>query len=197
MSSISGLFASDILVKILAIFLLNPDQKYYQAEIHTRVGGALRNVQKMLLKLEKSGLINHFKRGKMSYYHANREHPAFEDFKHLFLKTISIGDVIRDALQEVADKVELAFIFGSYAKGQEASHSDIDVFILGDLSLREIAEAMGAVTDATQREVNPVVYSREEFQKRYESHNHFILELLSCHKIWLLGNEDDLKSVVS
>ena len=197
MSSISALFSSDVLVKILAIFLMNPDQEYYQAEIHTRVGGALRNVQKMLLKLEKPGLITQFKRGKMAYYRVNREHPAFQDLKHLFLKTISIGDVIRDGLQEVADKVELAFIFGSYAKGEEASHSDIDVFILGNLSLREIAEAMGAVTDATQREVNPVVYSREDFQKRAEAHNHFILELLSCPKIWLIGNEHDLNSVVS
>ena len=196
MASILSLFSSDVLVKMLTLFLLNPEQEYYQAEIHQRLGGNLRNTQKMLLRLEEMELISHYKRGKMSYYRANREHPLFEDLKRLFMKSVAIGDLIRENIQPMANKIQLAFVFGSYAKGEEAAHSDIDLFLIGDLSLKEISEVMGPITETLGREVNPVIYTETEFRKRYEDNNRFVQELLSCPKIWLIGNEHDLEAVV-
>jgi predicted nucleotidyltransferase len=196
MSSILPLFASDVLVKILTLFLLNPEQAYYQAEIHQQLGGTLRNTQKMLLRLEQMELIRHYKRGKMSYYRANREHFLFEDLKRLLIKSVGLGDLLRETIQSVADKVQLAFVFGSYARGEEAVHSDIDLFMMGNLSLREVSEIMGPVTETLGREVNSVIYTEAEFQKRYADHNHFVRELVSCPKIWLIGSNHDLEAVV-
>jgi len=197
MASITSLFASDVLVKILTVFLLNPEKQYYQAEIYRQIGGTLRNVQKMLLKLEETGLIHHFKQGNMTYYQANQAHAAFGDLKHLFLKTTAIGDLLRAALNNVHGDIQLAFIYGSFARGEETAESDVDIFILGKLPLKDAAAITGPITEQTGREINPVIYSQETFLEMQRNHNRFAQELLSCPKIWLIGSDNELNKLVS
>ena len=119
-------------------------------------------------------------------------HPAFEDLKRVFLKTVALGDVLREALAPLADKVKLAFIFGSLAQGRETAQSDIDLFLVGELSLRETTKLLASVVSELGREFNPVVYPSEECKKKARENHHFITEVIKGPKIWLIGNEDEL-----
>jgi len=184
------------LSSLAELFLLHPEEEFYQRDIAETTGNALLQVQRALKRIERAGLVNKTKRGNMVYYKADRMHPAFEDLKRVFLKTVALGDVLRDVLAPLADRVELAFIFGSLAQGRETAQSDIDLFLVGGITLREASRALGGVVSELGREINPVVYPVAEFKKKVKEGHHFMSELIQGPKIWLIGNEDELKRII-
>ncbi len=196
LSSLAELFPNPALVEVLSLFLLHPESEFYQRGIAEATGNALRQVQRALQRIERAGLVTKDRRGNMVYYRAERGHPAFEDLKRAFLKTVALGDVLREALAPLADKVCLAFIFGSLAHGRETAQSDIDLFLVGNVSRREATEVFGAMSPDLGREFNPVVYPTEEFQEKARAKHHFITEVIGSPKIWLIGNDNELGRLV-
>jgi uncharacterized protein len=195
MNPILKLFANPTLAETLSLFLLNPETEFYQSDIARKTQKALMQVQRALKILKEIGLISSVQRGRMMYYRAIRTHPAFEDLKNLFLKTIALGDSVRQALKPLRDKILVAFIFGSIARGDESIESDIDLFIIADMTLRELSKALGPLSKKLQRELNPVVFAQREFQKRLSEKDHFLIEVLSSPKLWIIGNENELKQL--
>jgi predicted nucleotidyltransferase len=192
LSTLAELFPNPTLVKVLSLFLLHPEKEFYQRGIAASTRNALLQVQRALKRIERAGLVTKTKRGNMVYYKADRMHPAFEDLQRVFLKTVTFGDVLREALMPLGGKVQLAFIFGSLAQGKETAQSDIDLFLVARLSLRETAKLLGPVVSEVGREINPVIYTTEEFIKKAREKHHFITEVIRGPKIWLIGNEDEL-----
>jgi len=197
LSSLAELFPNPALVSVLSLFLLHPEEEFYQRNIAETTGNALLQVQRALKRIERAGLVTKTRRGNMVYYKADRMHPAFEDLKRVFLKTVALGDVLREALAPLADKVKLAFIFGSLAQGRETAQSDVDLFLVGELSLRETSKILGPVTSELGREFNPVVYPPEEFKIKARENHHFINEVIRGPKIWLIGNENELAKMAA
>jgi len=193
MRPIIKIFANPTLVEVLSLFLQSPDEELYQADIVKRSGKSLMQVQRTLKTLHEVGLITFFHRGRLIFYKAVKTHPIFEDLKKLFLKTVALGDVIRDALAPVNDKITASFIFGSIAQGSETIDSDIDLFILGDISLRELSKILRPLSKKLKRELNPVVFGVSEFKKRLSNNDHFLLEVTSKPKIWVAGDEKDFE----
>ena len=190
------LFANPSLAETLGLFLLNPGEEFYQSDIVKKTGHALMQVQRALKILEEIGLISSVKRGRMVYYKAVRTHPGFEDLKKLFFKTVGLGDSIRKALMPFYNKINAAFIFGSIARGDESTDSDIDLFIIADLTLRELSKALGPLSKELQRELNPVLFSRDEFLKRISDKDHFMTEIVNTPKIWIIGEKNEFENMV-
>jgi len=191
----SALFASDALVALLKVFITSPDQSFYQNELAAVTRAGRYTVQRELLRLEKAGLVTSARRGNRVYYNADRSHPAFEDLKRMFLKTVSLGDALRAGLSPVAAKVRAAFIYGSYASGLEKAGSDIDLMIVGDLTPRETASVLGPLGRQLGVEFNPVVYPVREFKALVKQKHHFVTGVLKGPKIFLIGGEDDVKGL--
>lgn len=191
MTSFAALFPSPVLVDILSLFLTRPDEEYYQRSLAEKTGYTLTQVQYALERIEEAGLVSKKKSGNRLYYRAERSHPAFEDLKGAFLKTVAFGDVIRKALKPLEKKIQFAFVYGSIATGQDRPDSDIDLLLIGKVTLKDIASAMADLSETLKREVNPVNYTKDTFMERLKEGNRFALELLATPKIWLIGNEDE------
>lgn len=196
MSSLTALFPNPTLVKVLSLFLLHPEEKIYQRDIVERTGSILLQVQRALNRIERAGLVTKSREGNRVYYTADRTHPAFEDLQQVFLKTVALGDILRQALVPMSDKIRLAFIYGSLARGEETAGSDIDLFLVGDTTLREVTRLMGPIGRNLGREFNPVVYPPREFRRKVEDRVPFIKEVLEGPKIWLIGNANELARMV-
>jgi predicted nucleotidyltransferase len=190
------LFASRTLAQLLTTFVTYPEATFYQRELVEITGTGLYTVQRELARLEKVGLLIRAPHGNRVYYQANRRHPAFEDLKRVVLKTMGLGDALRQALAPLAGRLCLAWIYGSFARGEETAESDIDLLLVGDLKLREVASLLGPIGQELGRELNPVVYPPEEFKSKAKEGHHFIRAVLKSDKIFLLGDEDDLRRVV-
>lgn len=194
--SLIPLFPSPVLVDVLCLFLTHPESRYYQREISEATGHSLLQVQHALERIEKTDLITHQKSGNRVYYQSKRAHPAFQDLQQAFLKTDALAHALKAALKPLNEKVELAFVFGSLAKGNATAESDIDLFLMGELGLKDVSTAMAEVTDSLKREFNPVIMSKSDYRQRFHEQNRFAIELMETPKIWLKGTQDELRTVV-
>ena len=109
---------------------------------------------------------------------------------------MGLGDSLRKALMPFHAKIDAAFIFGSIARGNESTDSDIDLFIIADLTLRELSKALGPLSKELQKELNPVLFSRDEFLKRISDKDHFMTEIVNTPKIWIIGDKNGFENMV-
>jgi len=195
-SAIARLFPNQALLDVLAILLLHPEEEFYQREIALKTGRTLVEAQRALRRIEDAGLLRARRRGNRVYYAAQRGHPAFEDIKRLLLKTVALGDALRDGLAPLREKVRIAFVFGSVASGTESPSSDIDLFVVGGLSSRRLASVLGRLGRQLGREFNPVLYPPAELRQKAKAGNHFVQQVLAGPKIWLIGSDDVLARLV-
>ena len=190
------IFGSKTRINILKLFIFNPKREYYVREIERLIKTSFDLVRRELIHLETIGLLKSRVSGKQKYYTLNTEHMLFPEFKSMILKTAGIGDIIQGAIKNRND-ILVAFIYGSYAKDTENGESDIDLFVIGDISSTDLQVSVSEVESQTKREINPTVYSSKEFKEKYKAKNHFILSVIKEPKIFLKGDEDGLRKLVS
>ncbi len=185
------LLGSEARVKILNLFLLNAGSEYYLREIAQRTGLAVRSVQRTVRDLTDIAILHRERRGNLVYFRLNIENPIVPDLKAMFLKTVGLGDLLRETLAGES-KIEAAFIYGSVAKGEESAGSDIDLAMIGDLPPQTLTELLEDLERVTGREVNATVFTRAEWGSRAASGEHFVTTLLREPKIMLLGLDVEL-----
>jgi predicted nucleotidyltransferase len=190
------LFSSSARVKILTLFLLNPESRFYQREIEGLTGLPIRAVQREVEKLEALGLLQRTRDGNRVYYQVDREFFLLPELKRMMLKTTGLGSLLHEKLQS-EDRITIAFIYGSYAADQETTTSDIDLFVIGDLSSRELHAVVKEAEKVAHREINYTLFSLEEFCRKARARNGFVLNVLEGQKMFLKGDEVALQSLVA
>ena len=192
---LKAILGSKTRINILKLFVFNPKKEYYVREIERLIKTSFDLVRRELIHLETIGLLKSRVSGKQKYYTLNTEHMLFPEFKSMILKTSGIGDIIQSAIKNRND-ILVAFIYGSYAKDTENAESDIDLFVIGDISSTDLQVSVSEVESQTKREINPTVYSSKEFKEKYKAKNNFILSVIKEPKIFLKGDEDGLRKLV-
>ncbi len=193
---LQAIFSSRSLVRVLSVFLLNPQRSYYQQELLRDTGGALRPLQLALDKLVGADLVTVRRDGRQVYYRANTLNPVFGDLKSLFEKSFALADIMRDALKPVAAEIDLAFIYGSVAADKERAGSDIDLFVVGAVSRKAVSNALGDAEARLRREISVSLYEPARFEAA-RLQDPFVLEVLSRPKTWLVGDEGELGELAS
>jgi len=112
--------------------------------------------------------------------------------KSLAVKTAGVADVLREALAGMVDRIRVAFIYGSVARGTEKADSDVDLLVVGTVSFGAIVAALQAAQETIGREVNPTVYPVREFRAKVRARHHFVTSLLETSKIYLVGDDGEL-----
>ncbi len=194
MSQIANIFATPTLAALLAVFAREPGRTYIQKELVEETGGSLYLVQRELKRLEEAGLVARETRGRQVEYTANVQNPAFAGLRDVMRATIGLGDRLRDALAGLPG-VRMAFIFGSVAAGTEAPESDLDVLVVGDLGLRDVAARLVPALRDVGREPNIVVLSEADLKERAGRGEHLVSTILAGPKMWLVGDDDHLAAV--
>jgi predicted nucleotidyltransferase len=195
-SSLGGIFASPSLVAVLSLFLAHPEADFYQREMAALSGQRLSQVQRELARLQAAGLVSGARRGNRVYYRAAVGHPAFADLQAVFVKTVGVVEVVEQSLRPWRDSIAVAFLFGSLARGRELAGSDIDLCIVGEVDVRGVVAGLAAAEQRTGREINAVVYPVEELRSKAGEGQTFVSELLNGPKLWLIGDESRLGTIV-
>jgi predicted nucleotidyltransferase len=193
--SLAKIFPNQTFLDLLLFFVLHPKEETYLARIVRFTGKALIQVQRALKRLEESGLITRIVRGGKTTYHANAEHAAFRDLKHLILKAVIFSDKLKKEVSLIQDKVKYGFIFGSTAFDKDSSESDIDLFLIGNMTRQEVSQFSFELSGELMREVNTVICPFSEFKEKLKAGSPFIKEVIASSKIWIFGNEDEFKKV--
>nr|MDA3885803.1 nucleotidyltransferase domain-containing protein [Candidatus Delongbacteria bacterium] len=104
-----------------------------------------------------------------------------------------LADVLKNSLS--VESIEYAFIFGSIASGEEKPESDVDLFVIGNISLRELSKLLKEANTIIDREINPYTITMKDFIKRKMENDHFITRVLNSSKIIIKGSIDDIEKL--
>ncbi len=181
---------------ILSLLYMHTDEQYYLRRIVRETGIGLGPAQRELSQLTSASMITREVRDRLVYYRANPDCPIYNELKNIMIKTAGLADVVRHALEPVADRIKSAFIYGSFAQGAEDKHSDIDLMIIGTAQFADISSAISPAQEKLQREINFAVISVHEFKLRLKENDHFIKSVMNSPRISIIGNEDELERLV-
>ncbi|MDD5623013.1 MAG: nucleotidyltransferase domain-containing protein [Actinomycetota bacterium] len=191
---LNKLFSSKTRVEILKLFLFNADVSFYQRQISQLTNQPIRGVQREVVKLHKIGFLEKSVQGNRIYYKVNKNTPIFEDLKSIFFKSIGIAEALKENLK--SKKIKIAFIYGSYARGEESLQSDIDLMVIGNITSKELSAVLSKPKKELMREINYAVFLLNEFISKAIQRDHFINSVLKEKKIFIIGSEDELKGFI-
>jgi len=175
--------------QLLATLLLRPDERFHVRELGRMTGFSPGSIHRELKILAKSGLLRQKRVGNQVLYQSNPDSPIFEELASIFRKTAGLADLLQDALWELAEKIDMAFVFGSMATGRQTPSSDVDVIVLGDVQLIDVVKALSPVSETLGREMNPVVMTAIGFLADLGKKKRFATRVLDEQKIFVIGSE--------
>jgi len=195
MSLLSEILSSKVRAEVFRLLFGLDNDALHVREIERRSEFAIGTIQTEMKKLHKLDLVTKRRDGNRLYYSANKDHPIFPEIQALVIKTVGLLDVLRSAL--AGEKaIHVAFVFGSLATGSEKEGSDIDLMVIGDLGLRSLSRLLYGLTEKLGREINPYILTPKEFSTRKNENEHFLSQVLKESKLFIIGNEDDFKTMV-
>jgi len=178
--------------RVLGMLLLHPEESLHGREIARRTGLPAGTLTRELKRLADVGLLNRERRGNQLVYSANRRSPVFEELAGILRKTSGLADVVAESLGPITDRIDVAFIFGSVARGAETQGSDVDLMIIGSVEFGAAVDALHPAQQQLARDINPKVFSIREWKAKVKERNPFVSDVLSKKKIFFVGDEHGL-----
>ncbi len=161
-------------------------------EIARLTGVNAGNAHRALKRMEQTGLVATFRVGNQVRYPADRDCPIFEELAGLIRKTPGMADVLREASAPLADRIQVAFISGAVARGEEGTHRDVDLMLVGkEITFEEAARAVYPAQERLRREISPVVASIADFVHRRKPRDRFVTRLMAEPKLMLFAGFDE------
>lgn len=177
---------------ILKQFLSNPQEKYYVRQLAGTLKTSVGTLHRELVKLEKSGILKSDNVGNLRFFSVNKANPLFKELKKLIFKTEGIEGSLKKSLESLTG-LKAAFIYGSFAQGQERSDSDVDIFLLGTVNEDELLQKISHLESEFDREINYTIYTEDELRKQKTKRNSFILDVIKGPKIFVKGTKNDIR----
>jgi predicted nucleotidyltransferase len=103
------------------------DTDFYEREIARKIGISYGSANWVLNDLHSAGLLVRKQRGKMLFYRINSSDPTYHQFK--ILNTIVLLRPIILELKKISTQI---ILYGSCARGEDESKSDIDLYIVSE-----------------------------------------------------------------
>lgn len=193
MNTLSEILSSRTRAEIFRLLYGPAEEELHIREIERRTGLNDRTIRQEIAKLLKLDLVLDRKDSNRIYYRANKSNPLYPDIRNLVFKSIGLVDILKVALKD--QRIQISFIFGSLSEGKETSESDVDLFVIGHLGMREVSRLLSGVSEMILREINPHVMSSDELKKRINEKDNFISGVIKSSKLFVIGTESDLKTM--
>ncbi len=158
---------------LLGYVFTHSDESFYVRELSGLIGEDPGNLSRELRKLEEEGLFVSRTKGREKFFSLNKNYPLYSELKNIVSKTEGVQGSLR-ALVEKFPGINLAFIYGSYAKGKENKNSDIDLLVVGSFEYDSFASCIRVLETKLNREINFSYFPLEEFEKENKKSGSFV-----------------------
>lgn len=180
--------------EIVRLLFSDASKELHQRELARLSGLAIRTLQNEVAKLKGVDLLVSRRDGNRLYFRANTEHPIYPELHGIAIKTSGLKERLSGALRGL-DDILVAFIFGSIASGEENAGSDIDLMVIGNVGLRDLAPRLRPLAEELGREINPHTFSKSRFRACSRHGDAFVGSVLEAPKIFIEGGVDELKAL--
>jgi DNA-binding MarR family transcriptional regulator len=187
------LLISKVRVKLLEVFLVDPEEMYHVRELVRRTGEEINAVRRELAHMEKCGMVKKEPRGNRLYYWFRKDYLFYNELLILIAKSTGLGSEI---LKNRAKIGRLSFVVFSQKFVQRIPRGDdpVDVLIVGEVILPEMAALIKAEEGKREQEIFYTVFNDSEFTLRKQKRDPFIVGIMGSPKVLIIGNELDLVS---
>jgi DNA-binding transcriptional ArsR family regulator len=182
---------------VLAATLLRPDHWWYLSDLARHLGVRPSSLQRELATLVEAGILHQRRDGNRMYFQPNPDCPFLPELQGLMVKTVGLLEVLREVLEPLTDRIDWAFVYGSMARSEELSSSDVDLMIIGRVGLADLTTPLRQAERRLNRPVNPTLYSREEFATKLAAGHAFLCAVLAREKLFILGDPHELAATFS
>ncbi len=181
---------------ILGAMLIDPARSWYLSDLARHLGVTPSSLQRELHSLARGGILRRSADGNRVYFRTDPDCPFLSELRGIILKTVGLGNVLQECLDPLRDRIRVAFVYGSMARSEERSASDVDLMVIGSVGLSQIAPVLKKAEISLGRAVNPSVYSAEEVVKKLSAGHHFLETILKGEKIYIQGDQSDLEAAL-
>lgn len=183
-------FLSQNQLLLLGLFYTNPQKSYYMQEVGRILGKKPGVFQRALNALAEEGILRSEYRGNARFFQANTQYPLYPELKSIVSKTGGAEGILRRLMEQLKD-IEVALLYGSFAKNREREDSDIDLLVVGNPRVEtELIKRLRLLEQKLQREINYKLYSEIEYRKKRAKEDSFLEEILTDKIVVLKGNPD-------
>jgi predicted nucleotidyltransferase len=142
------------------------------------------------------GILRRRREGTRAYFKAETRSPLFPELRGLVEKTVGVLPTLQDAWGPIRARIVCAFVFGSVARSGEHVLSDVDLMVIGDVGLPELAPVLRRAETRLGRDINATTYSIREYRAKVAAGDHFLSEVLQGPKEFVKGDQRDLDEIV-
>lgn len=196
------LFGSKIRVKLLQLFLANPDNKYYIRELTRLLDSQINSIRREVENLASFGIVMEAQLEKneekvideiqakvdksesqKKYFKANKDFPLFRELKSLMLRSHLIvkNALLKDILK--VGNIQYLALTGIFI---ENSNSPVDILIVGKLAKDKLEKIISNFEKELNRSINYTLMSLTEFKYRMDITDRFLYEIMDGDKVVIL-----------
>lgn len=192
MASLSDIITSKVRVKILELFFSDVTEMHHVRAVVREIKEEINAVRRELARFEKAGIFKKEPRGNRVYFYINRDYPLYQDLLSMVSKAGGLGGSIVENKNKIG-KISYVLFSGSFARRKpRTKEDDIDVLIVGEVVLPELANLIRLEETKRGKEINYTVMSKDEFEFRKKRRDPFLYGILTKSRTMIIGDEEDL-----
>lgn len=177
---------------IFKAFFDSPDEEFYTRQLASTYKMSVGTLHRELKKLVSMEILNFRNVGNIKLFSLNKKSPIYEELKNIYYKTEGVIKYVRDVVTKI-NGIKTAFVYGSFAKGDERKDSDVDLFLIGDdIDDDSLISAINEIERELFKEINYTSYSENEYKKEKSKKGSFVAEVVKGKKVFIKGGEDEL-----
>lgn len=151
--------------RLLAPLLTQSDRSYSLSEL-LRLSGAGRGAgQLQLQKLLSAGVVLDERVGNQRRIRVNTEFPLYSELRSICLKSFGLAERLRTVLKPLGRRVQHASVFGSVARNTDRHDSDIDLMVVGTVTLIKLNEVLAPLEAELGRKIHVNLYAPREWER--------------------------------
>lgn len=172
----------------------NPGEIFYVRQLVRLVDEEINSVRRELDNLQKSGLITSEWRGNRLYYWADKQSPLFSNLLTIANQSSGLGLKLQNK-NETLGSIKLVFYSYKFMTEDKRNPDDIDLIIVGDVSLREIESFIKQEESVRGYEINYMVMGRGEFKLRRQKRDQFIVDFFLSNPVAIIGSQSEISNL--
>jgi predicted transcriptional regulator len=187
---IEQLLGSKTRLKLLQLFLSNPNRSFYVREITRKIDEQINSVRRELANLLSIGIIVSETTNNRLYYEVNQKYEFYDPLKAIFgtngrkaakvtTKTDNQDDV------KALGNVDLLVYTGQFTRDETPG---IDLLIVGSTNTHAVQKFVGELEEKEGKELRYTVMSLDDFRYRQQIKDRFITNVISSKKQTVIDN---------
>ena len=194
MASLKDLFISKVRVKLIQVFLKEPQEIFYVRQLVRATSEEINAVRRELARMEERGLVKKEPRGNRLYYTFNKKYAYYQDLISLTAKTVGLGgDIIKN--KNKLGNLKFVMLAGRFARQMaRINDEDIDLLLVGAINLPALNQLVRKAESQREKEINYAPMTVEEFEFRKSRRDPFVQKILMSGRIMLIGDEEEMVS---